>query len=455
MANPGYVRSTDGNDFDNGSTWALANLSLAGASGGIADAAAGDRIFLSQVHAESLASALTIAMPGTISSPNQILCANDGAEPPTALATGATIATTGANPINITGYGYFYGVSFTAGSGAVNANINFGGTGSSPAFYQKYDNCNFILGGTGAASGFFVGPPGGTTTAQLYVFENCGFKFGGAAQAFTISGTARIRGGSALSGGTAPTNVIEPSTGEPIELTVDGFDFTNWGSSYNILLGGAFTQCGSVVLRNCKMHSSSWSGGLVSTALTLAGIRAEMWNCDAGDTNYRLWVEEFTGSIRDETTLVRSSGASDGDAPLAWKMVSSANAVYPHQSLRSPEIFSERITSVGSSKTATVEILHDSATALKDDEVWVDVQYLGTSGFPLGAFANDSKADVLASGVNQSSSSVTWTTTGMSNPNKQKLEVTFTPQEKGVVILTVRLAKASYTVYVDPVVTIS
>jgi hypothetical protein len=41
MANPGYVRSTDGSDADNGSTWALANATLAGA---MTDAAAGDRI---------------------------------------------------------------------------------------------------------------------------------------------------------------------------------------------------------------------------------------------------------------------------------------------------------------------------------------------------------------------------------------------------------------------------
>ena len=180
-----------------------------------------------------------------------------------------------------------------------------------------------------------------------------------------------------------------------------------------------------------------------------------MWNCDSGDTNYRLWIEDYAGSIKSETTLVKTGGASDGDTPLSWKMATTANAEYPLVLLRSPEIFSERITSTGSAKTITVDILHDSATALKDDEIWLEVQYLGTSGFPLGSFANDSKADVLAAGANQASSSATWTTTGMGNPNKQKLEVTFTPQEKGVAIVTVCMAKASYTVYVDPLAVVS
>lgn len=177
----------------------------------------------------------------------------------------------------------------------------------------------------------------------------------------------------------------------------------------------------------------------------------EAYNCDSADTNYRLWVEDYCGSIKDETTLVKTGGASDGDTPLSWKMASSANAEYPLHILRSPEIFSERITSVGGSKTITVDILRDSATNLKDDEIWLEVQYLGTSGFPLSLFADDAKADVLATAADQAASSATWTTTGMTNPNKQKLEVTFTPQEKGVAIVTVCMAKASATVYVDPV----
>mgnify|MGYP003394608494 FL=1 len=44
-----YGRSTDGADGDGGTTWALAKATLAGLA---AIDAAGDRIFLSQAHAE-------------------------------------------------------------------------------------------------------------------------------------------------------------------------------------------------------------------------------------------------------------------------------------------------------------------------------------------------------------------------------------------------------------------
>jgi hypothetical protein len=86
---------------------------------------------------------------------------------------------------------------------------------------------------------------------------------------------------------------------------------------------------------------------------------------------------------------------------------------------------------------------------LTDKEAWLEVEYPGTSGFPVSSFASD-KAGILASAANQTSSSVTWTTTGLSGPVKQKLAVTLTPQEKGVIRARVMLAKASTTLWYCP-----
>jgi len=105
---------------------------------------------------------------------------------------------------------------------------------------------------------------------------------------------------------------------------------------------------------------------------------------------------------------------------------------------------------VGSSQTVTCEILHDSVTNLQDDEVWLETEYLGTSGFPLSLFANDRMADILATPADQAASSETWTTTGLTNPNKQKLVTTQTPQEKGWYRCRVVVAKPSYTLYACP-----
>jgi hypothetical protein len=134
--------------------------------------------------------------------------------------------------------------------------------------------------------------------------------------------------------------------------------------------------------------------------------------------------------------------------PLSWKFEtnSAANRIIP---LVSEEMVAW-IDDAGVSKTVTIEILHDSVTALKDDEVWLEVEYLSTSGSPLRATASDGPADALAAGANQASSSETWTTSGMSNPNTQKLSVTFTPQLKGPIGCRVMVGKASKTLYIDP-----
>jgi len=59
-----YVRSTDGGSGDSGLTWALAKDTLSNVAAGDA---AGDRIFLSQAHAEASPTAQTITLAGTIS----------------------------------------------------------------------------------------------------------------------------------------------------------------------------------------------------------------------------------------------------------------------------------------------------------------------------------------------------------------------------------------------------
>lgn len=178
-----------------------------------------------------------------------------------------------------------------------------------------------------------------------------------------------------------------------------------------------------------------------------------MHNCDATDTNYRLWEETYAGSTKQETTVVRTGGASDGTTPLSWRLASNTLAEYPTLVHESPEIVRWNET-IGSAITATIEILTDNVT-LTDAECWLEVQYLGTSGFPLSLFISDAKADILATAANQTTSTEAWTTTGIGTPVKQKLSVTFTPQEKGFIHAVVKLAKPSTTVYVDPELTVT
>jgi hypothetical protein len=439
MANPGYVRSTDGSDADNGSTWALANATLAGA---ITDAVAGDTIYVSQVHAESTASSVVLTFPGTLASPNFVLCGNDGASPPTALATTATVSTTGSTNLTVTGSAYIYGLTFNCGTGSGNQILVLA-SNDNTTLHAK--NCTFALVCTGSTARIQTGSASVSSEGTFYA-ENCTFTFANAGQGLNIRlGTAvKFHGGSIA--GSAITTLIAAAPAGACVFEWSGGDLSAGASTMNLVVTSA-AATGRTIFRNCKLPAS-WSGSLLGGAPSNTAFRAEMHNCDSGDTNYRMWVEDYSGSIRSETTIVRTGGASDGTTGLSWKMVSTANAEYPLITLDSPEIVRWNDTT-GSAITVTVEVVTDNAT-LTNAECWVEVQYLGTSGFPLGSFVSDAKADFLATAANQASSSETWTTTGLTTPIKQALSVTFTPQEKGYIHAVVKLAKASKTVYVCP-----
>jgi hypothetical protein len=453
MANPGYLRSTDGSDSDTGATWALANATAVGA---VADAVAGDTIYVSQSHAETTTGTQTITFPGTIASPNKIICGNDGAAPPTAVATGGSIANTNGT-MDLRGSYYMRGVTLKGGGSGTSCIITVGQSGTGRALL---DTCILdFSASTSTSSGAAIGT-NSASVPSMVEFRTTDLKFGNASQGLNIRG-ARFNwtGGSILSGGTAINALVREfgsiSCGPGIAV-IEGVDLSQMSASGNLITTSGIDVPGKLIFRNCKLPTS-WSGSLLSAAVTLAGFRAEMHNCDSTDTNYRLWVEDYLGTIKSETTNVRTGGASNGTTTISWRMASNADAEYPHLALESGEI-PFWVSSTGA-KTATVEIMHDAqgsgtGSDLTNAEIWAEVQYLGTSGFPLGSFANNAKADVLASAADHTNSSETWTD-DITTPVKQKLTVSFTVNEIGPAILKVYLAKASSTVFIDPKVTVA
>lgn len=433
-----YVRSTDGLDADNGSTWALAKATLNGAAG---IDAAGDTIWVSQVHNETTAAGVTCAWAGTRASPTKVLCGNDGAEPPTALTTGGKMATTGASGIAWNGFVYTYGVTFSVGSG--NSLANF--TAANTSDWQRFENCTFLIVATQGSNAIAQG------AGSKIVYLNCSFRFSSAGQGFNANGVLHINGGSILSGGTNITGGVIKGIASGSTVLVENFDMSAMGTTFNLTVNPG--PNGSVSFRNCKLPAS-WAGSVFNAGMTTPG-RASMYNCDSGNTNYRLWIEDWSGSIKSETTLVKTGGATDGTTHISWKMATSSNCnfVFP--------LFTDQIAvwvdvgSPASSVTLTIDILRDSATNLKDNEVWVDASYLSSPTSMLGSVASDCISTPITAAADQTASSSSWTTTGMANPNKQQLSVTVTPERSGYIYCRVLVAKPSTTLYVDPQVTVT
>lgn len=436
-----YLRSTDGSDSDDGSTWALAKATLAAA---MTAAGAGGTIYVSSSHAETYTTNTTLASPGTASSPLKIICVDDtSGEPPTVLATGASwrLDTNHNITLSTTGFTYWYGVTIGTASGALNRFVSFGNTQNNYA--EVFDNCtiSFLNTNLGNVS---TGTVSNVKATGLTVFRNCTISFSSVNPGFVLDHKVRFIGCTFSGTGFSNPFAARSSQSTDLHLDVRGSDLSIFGSGHNIF-DASKSSSAKACFSDCKLGASvTLASGSIPA---LGGSEVEFINCDSADTNYRYYKKVYQGEIFHEATIVRTGGASDGTTPISRKVVSTANANFFAPIESAPIVVWNETT--GSSITATVEVVTDNVT-LTDAEAWIEVEYLGTSGFPLSSIASDRAADILATPANQTSSSATWTTTGLTTPVKQKLSVSFTPQEKGPIKIRVMLAKASTTMYFCP-----
>lgn len=422
-----------------GADWANAYTTLAAAFTG---GAAGDTFYVAHDHAETQASAMTITTKGTQTAPSRVICVSrTGSVPPVSadLATTATITTTGANGMTIAGGTsvYFYGISFNAGTGATNVGISFF-TGNDSVFYAK--NCKFRkLGTTGNAGAIQIG--GNMRT--LGWLENCDVELGAATDALSFGGTVVWRGGNYTAGAVPTTGFLALGT-IASDVLIEGVDLSAITPGTSTLVR-AYTNKSRMFFKDCKLGASV----VIAATPTIYGADVNVVRSDSGDTNYRTESHQYTGVLTTETTTVRTGGASDGATTYSWEIVPNANNERDFP-FNCPPIMVWNDT-VGSAITLTIEGTWAGGAVPTTNDIWMIVEYLGTSGFPLGVVSNGN-VDPLATGTNHSSSTETW---GAGGTTKFKMTTSFTPQEKGPICVYIKYAHTSNTVWIDPKITIS
>lgn len=434
-----YVRSGAAG-AGTGADWANAYTTLAAA---ISGKAAGDIFYVSEDHAETTAGSITLTFPGTVANPNKVICADHaGTVPPVAadLRATAAINSSGANSINLGGGGvHCDGVIFQAGvSSSGTATINVGNGNN---FSHTLKNCSLRIAATGSTSRINWG----SLDSSYVTLENTTVSFANAGQAIKIVGKATWSNTPSALLGTIPTTLfISGNNADAQVAEIRGIDLSAAGSGKTIVGTGAGPTAAYTFI-DCKLNA----------AVTLAATpsnqgAAEIDYVRSGSSgNYRQARFRYSGTLIEETTIVRTGGASDGTTPIAWKIVTTANA-YWTVPFEAPPIAIWNDTT-GSPVTATIEGIWGGGAVPNDDEIWVEAEYLGDASSPQGSFVNDSKANVLSTAAGQAAGSGTWG----GSTTKFKLEVTFTPQQKGLVLLRVKAAKVSSTFYVDPKVTLS
>ena len=424
-----------------GSAWGAPFYSLLGAtaSGWMA---AGDTLFLRNTHSVAYGAAATLPFgAGAVASPCKLLCTNATSMPPASgtLTTGALEYTNGAFTLQLGGAGVYWlmqGVTFTAGAGAVTANLLLPGYASSSA--PQLVNCTLGLGGT----------TGGILAGNTSIFSppvrltNCNLNFTAANQSIATYGFQVEWNGGAITG-TAPTTLFSPSTSRGFNGHIKNVDLS-------LVTGTLFAvtnfQLGRLEFWNCKLGSGVTMPGATNLGINWPAIA--FYNCDSGATNYRYFLSVYPGTVQHSTTYARTGGASDGTTALSWQITSNGNCS-PVNTLTTDDIVEWNSLTSGT-HTATVYLY--SNAVLTNANCWLELDYPSSASSPLGASVT-SFAGQLVTGTGLTVDSSTWS--GSALTYKYAISVSFNPAAAGPLRARLYLGVASSTVYLDPLVTVA
>jgi len=243
------------------------------------------------------------------------------------------------------------------------------------------------------------------------------------------------------------------TAGYHLVLDIRDVDFTGvgLGATATALLDLDGAAGLDAILTRCKLPTDAGFTVTVGTvATTDPSVHYKLHHCSGANNTYDFYEETSFGTSQDEITIVRTSGAVHGATAISYKLISKSTSQDNYIAHPSPPI--ESYTASATEKTFTVEGVYDSLTNLQNDEVWMTFEYPANGTDGLGAVAT-TKCAILGTPADLATSSVAWTTTGITNVNKFKFAVTVTPGKAGPITARIYVAKPSTTIYIDPVIT--
>ena len=441
-----YCRSSDGNDSDNGSTWALAKATLAAA---VTAAGSEGTVYLSDNHSELSTADITILSADTTADKIvKIWCVDDTSdpEPPTTQSTGAIVESGSTYDITINGSLYIYGVEFKTAAEAQNNQIYLVNENTTASYMTTLEKCKITNLATGTSSATETGRPTNTNFSRTLNFIETDLTISSAKAIIkAINVFVNMVGGTA----TGTTFLTTNGTEEPGVYKVRGMDLS--GITDTIVSVVDVTQC-AFDIANCELVSGVvLVSGSPSGGFSHDQVRID--NCSIANNNVERAYANDYGVASSDLSIYRTAGASDGTTNYSLEVISDANCTELLIPFR-VELVSH-VVDTATAKTVTVEIAQDgTSTALQDDEIWIEVHHQDDLTTTTHIETNRA-ADIFATPVNQTSSSEGWTGLGGTNV-KQKLEVTTSLTGKsGMMTVYLVISKPSTTVYIDPYLTIS
>src|SRR4249919_3257638 len=158
----------------------------------------------------------------------------------------------------------------------------------------------------------------------------------------------------------------------------------------------------------------------------------------------------FEGTETTETSITRVGGAADPNGQAqSRKIVTTANAQWLRPFKAEPyAIWNPR---TAANVTVTVCGTINAGALPNNDDIWLEVEYLGSSLTPIGTIVNTTKSNVLAANAAVAADGSTWNGGGSGagwSPFKLVAVLSAPqPQMKGFIYITVKAATVSATYY--------
>lgn len=371
--------------------------------------AAGDTFYVADDHAYSVGSTYLPTSPGTVASPCHIYCVDKTVAPPTSsthLKITGSETTTGSAGFRFITAGHVYGLTFSAGSGVTNTTLEIG----SSVNFAVFENCKFVKAGTSASSNAIT-VTSSTTSINTIILKNTTVEFGhtGDSLSFTAGVVRWINTPNFIVGATIPTSLLNTSLSEYSRIYFEGVDFSALAGN-NLIRSGINSLIFKLI--NCKVHASTV---FPPASPATAGISVELINCSSDTKNYLLNRYTRFGQQTTITNPVRTGGASDGTTLYAWNITSTADAewVSPYDSFP----LSVWNDTTAANRTVTLYGIYNSASLPNNDEIWMEVEYLGSSATPQASFATTTKAAQFLTGSALSADTSAWDTGATARAN--------------------------------------
>lgn len=453
-----YVRSTDGDDADNGSTWALAKATLKGVFDD-ADCTAGDLIYVSEDHAESTAGAVTLTSPGTAADPVRIICVDDddADDPPTPTMTTATVTVSTTNALAFNGFAYCYGVQFVGGG-----IIQLQTTSSAFVGWTFESDGSNVFKLTADSTSYYVYLYAGTSAAVYCKIINGDIEFKHVGQDIQVGYNADfewIGGTFSMTDDEGCTALFGTNSVANPKILVRGVDLSAVGKDATATsLVNVDTNSGmyNYVFANCILPADA---GFTYTSGTWDAPYKGMLRfsaCSVADNdaaNIDFYQNSYEGTVQEDTGVYRDSGAATpGATSFSWKMVPSANTRFTGVNLVSPPI-TKWLTDEGSQTYYIDCAITAVVGSIDTDQLWVEFEYPANATDGLSTIVTSRCSDLI-SGCTTDCTTSTATWTGVAEA-AIKLPCTFDPGKSGPVTARVYLtdgATSVITVYVDPVI---